>query len=98
MDPDAEPDLVPELLVGDLAASDLCGVAVIYDRPAEDADVVASALVAAGVPLFLEPETTWYRIDDEEAGVRQFLVQDPDGYLVRFQSSIGRRPATAEPA
>jgi hypothetical protein len=98
MDPDAEPDLVPELLVGDLAARDLCGVAVIYDRPAEDADVVAAALAAAGVAVFLEPETAWYRIDDEEAGVRQFLVQDPDGYLVRFPSSIGRRPATAEPA
>ncbi|PPF52811.1 bleomycin resistance family protein [Clavibacter michiganensis] len=141
MDAHAEPDLVPELLVTDLAASlafwrDLCGFAVVYDRPAEgfayiarggahlmleqsgiirnwvtgplerpfgrginlqvaveDADVVAEALTAAGVVLYLEPETTWYRIGDEEAGVRQLLVQDPDGYLVRFQSSIGQRPA-----
>jgi hypothetical protein len=23
--------------------------------------------------------------------VRQFLVTDPDGYLIRFQSSFGRR-------
>lgn len=99
MDPDAEPDLVPELLVGDLAASlafwrDLCGFSVRYDRPAEGFAYIARG----GAHLFLEPETTWYRIDDEEAGVRQFLVQDPDGYLVRFPSSIGRRPATAEPA
>ncbi|OUE07945.1 Glyoxalase-like domain protein [Clavibacter michiganensis] len=64
----------------------------------EDADVVAEALTAAGVVLYLEPETTWYRIGDEEAGVRQLLVQDPDGYLVRFQSSIGRRPAQEPPA
>lgn len=32
--------------------------------------------------------------DEEEAGVHQFLVQDPDGYLARFQPSLGRR-ATA---
>ena len=145
MDAHAEPDLVPELLVTDLAVSlafwrDLCGFAVVYDRPAEgfayiarggahlmleqsgiirnwvtgplerpfgrginlqvaveDADVVAEALTAAGVALYLEPETTWYRIGEEEAGVRQLLVQDPDGYLVRFQSSIGQRPAQDPP-
>lgn len=46
----------------------------------------------AGWPLFLEPEEKWYRIStNEEAGVRQFLVQDPDGYLVRLQMSLGHR-------
>jgi hypothetical protein len=52
-----------------------------------------AALEDADVELFMQPETRWYRVDDEEAGVHQFLVQDPDGYLIRFQSSIGRRPA-----
>jgi len=54
---------------------------------------IVEALRHAGVALFMEPETTkWYRVSDaEEAGVRQFLVTDPDGYLIRFQSSIGRR-------
>lgn len=59
-----------------------------------DSDAIVSALRAAGVPLFMEPETKWYRVDGaEEAGVRQFLVTDPDGYLIRFQSSVGRRLA-----
>ncbi len=59
-----------------------------------DSDAIVSGLRAAGVPLFMEPETKWYRVDGaEEAGVRQFLVTDPDGYLIRFQSSVGRRPA-----
>jgi hypothetical protein len=26
-------------------------------------------------------------------GVRQLLVQDPDGYLLRFAQAIGERPA-----
>ena len=42
-------------------------------------------------PLYLEPEDKWYRAGDEEVGQRQFLVQDPDGYLLRLCQSIGRR-------
>jgi catechol 2,3-dioxygenase-like lactoylglutathione lyase family enzyme len=52
---------------------------------------VLAALVAAGWPLYLEPEEKWYRVGAQEAGVRQFLVQDPDGYLIRFQQSLGMR-------
>lgn len=59
------------------------------------------ALRAAEHPLFMEPEIKWYRVSEtegggierqvEEAGVEQFLVADPDGYLLRFQRSLGRR-------
>jgi catechol 2,3-dioxygenase-like lactoylglutathione lyase family enzyme len=56
---------------------------------------ILSALRAAGHPLFMEPETKWYRVDDDEVGVQQFLVADPDGYLIRFQAPIGRRPSTS---
>ena len=41
--------------------------------------------------LYLEPEDKWYRVGDEEVGQRQFLVQDPDGYLLRLCQPIGRR-------
>ena len=54
---------------------------------------LVTAFTSAGVELFLQPETKSYHVEDEHVGVRQFLVQDPDGYLVRFQSSVGRRPA-----
>jgi len=56
-----------------------------------DLEPILTALRAHDVPLFMDPETRWYRIDEEEAGVRQFLVTDPDGYLLRFQQSLGRR-------
>jgi catechol 2,3-dioxygenase-like lactoylglutathione lyase family enzyme len=55
------------------------------------------ALDAAGWPLFLAPETRWYRSGEHEDGVTQFLVADPDGYLIRFQASLGRRPVSREP-
>lgn len=59
-------------------------------------DPILTALNDAGHPLYMAPEEKWYRISDrEEAGVRQFLVMDPDGYLIRFQTSLGHRVALA---
>lgn len=52
---------------------------------------IIAALREADYQLFMEPETKWYLLgEDTEAGVQQFLVADPDGYLIRFQESIGR--------
>lgn len=49
-------------------------------------------LEQADWPVFMWPEEKWYRIGpSEEAGVRQFLAQDPDGYLVRLQMSLRHR-------
>lgn len=59
----------------------------------EDVTPILAALDAAGWPLFLSPEEVWYRAGSQEVGVRQFLVQDPDGYLLRFSQSLGRRTA-----
>ena len=57
-----------------------------------DLDPILAALANAEWSLFMRPETKWYRVSDsEEVGVRQFLVTDPDGYLIRFQSSLGHR-------
>lgn len=45
----------------------------------------------AGVTVFLPMEEKWYRADDVEVGNRQFIVQDPDGYLLRFFQHLGER-------
>ena len=42
--------------------------------------------------IFVDLEEKWYRVDDKEIGHKQFLVQDPDGYLLRFFEKIGSRP------
>ncbi len=49
------------------------------------------ALRQANWPLFRECHDAWYRIAGEERGNRQFLVQDPDGYLLRFAEDLGAR-------
>ncbi len=67
------------------------GRGVNFQVSVPDSGALAAVLRDADWPLFMEPETKWYPVGGEEAGVEQFLVQDPDGYLVRFQSSVGRR-------
>ena len=42
-------------------------------------------------PLFLDMEEKWYRKGEMEVGNKQFIVQDPDGYLLRFYEYMGER-------
>ncbi len=53
-----------------------------------------SRIEKAGVALFDEPKTWWYRTGTTERGQAEFLVQDPDGYLLRFGQFLGERPIT----
>lgn len=62
-----------------------------------DLDALHAKVVAAGLSLLIPLEERWYRHDAEEVGVRQFTVIDPDGYLLRFCTSLGTRPARALP-
>jgi catechol 2,3-dioxygenase-like lactoylglutathione lyase family enzyme len=47
---------------------------------------------ASGAPIYLPLEDRWYRRGDTMLGNRQFIVQDPDGYLLRFFEDGGSRP------
>jgi catechol 2,3-dioxygenase-like lactoylglutathione lyase family enzyme len=52
----------------------------------------------AGFTIVIPLEERWYRQDDVENGLRQFVVADPDGYLLRFSADLGQRPAAREVA
>ncbi|MFJ2538716.1 bleomycin resistance protein [Pseudomonas sp. NPDC087614] len=54
---------------------------------------IIQKLDLAGFPLYRECKDTWYRADSVEVGQREFIVQDPDGYLVRLVERLGERPA-----
>ena len=56
-----------------------------------DVSALAERLREAGVPLFRALRESWYRGGDAEFGQVEFLVQDPDGYLLRFAQDIGER-------
>ena len=54
-------------------------------------DPILASLKKHQVKLFMDVEEKWYRQDALEWGNRQFLVQDPDGYLLRFTQDLGSR-------
>lgn len=54
---------------------------------------LAARLAVAGIAPFRPPATSWYREGAIEHGQAQVLVQDPDGYLLRFAQPLGTRPA-----
>lgn len=53
-------------------------------------DLIAR-LEAAGHRLRKPLEERWYRSNDRAFGERNFLVLDPDGYLLRFAEDLGNR-------
>ncbi|MCU0882477.1 MAG: VOC family protein [Hyphomonadaceae bacterium] len=74
------------------------GRGVNFQIEVADAQALAGTLEAAGWPLFEPLHEAWYRENAIEHGQLQFLVQDPDGYLLRLMQPLGERPSdTAVP-
>jgi len=44
-------------------------------------------------PVFVQSKENWYRQDNQLLGNKEFLVKDPDGYLLRFAEDLGTRPS-----
>lgn len=68
------------------------GRGVNFEIKVKSIDALSRTLRDAAWPFYREPEERWYRSGEVEIGVQQFLVQDPDGYLLRFSAWIGNRP------
>jgi len=69
------------------------GRGVNFQIEVGDLGPLHAAVLAAEAPLLLPLEEPWYRRGDAQVGQRQFVVQDPDGYLLRFCQDLGSRPA-----
>ena len=67
------------------------GRGINFQIEVESIDGILENLKKNAIKLFLEVEEKWYRKGDVEAGNKQFLVQDPDGYLLRFAEDLGER-------
>jgi catechol 2,3-dioxygenase-like lactoylglutathione lyase family enzyme len=83
-----------------------CGRGVNFQLRVDDVDAVHARAVEAAADVVVPMEERWYRVDvtqtggrwrltgPTEAGNRQFVVADPDGYLWRPFRDLGVRPAT----
>jgi catechol 2,3-dioxygenase-like lactoylglutathione lyase family enzyme len=57
-----------------------------------DVEALYARVVDAGAEVHIALEQKWYRMGDVEGGNHQFVVVDPDGYLMRFAQDLGTRP------
>ena len=57
-----------------------------------DVEGIYARLIAGSHVLPIPLEDRWYRQDAVKNGNRQFVVADPDGYLLRFFADLGQRP------
>ncbi|MEZ5985476.1 MAG: VOC family protein [Hyphomonas sp.] len=64
------------------------GRGVNFQIEVADAAALREAALAAGAPLVMDLEEKTYLRDDEPVRVRQCVVQDPDGYLLRFSQLL----------
>ncbi len=57
-----------------------------------DVEQVYRAVTQAGLTPYVDLREKWRDWGDRLGGQREFLVQDPDGYLVMVAQRIGERP------
>jgi catechol 2,3-dioxygenase-like lactoylglutathione lyase family enzyme len=67
------------------------GRGAMFQIYVDSVEPILSVLNALNWPLYEQLSDRWYRVGDREKGLRQFLVQDPDGYLILFGQGLGTR-------
>ncbi|MFA0142235.1 bleomycin resistance protein [Vibrio kanaloae] len=67
------------------------GRGVNFQMELTDISPILERLNAANVVLYREPNESWYDEGNVLSGQREFSVQDPDGYLLRFTQYLGEK-------
>ena len=57
-----------------------------------DIRAIASRISASAFPFLLQPHDRSYRMGSERRVVRQLLIADPDGYLIRLSQPVPGQP------
>lgn len=65
------------------------GRGINFQIDVDNIDPLLTSLNIHQYSVFVEPKDNWYRKEDKLVGNREFLVQDPDGYLLRFAQGLG---------
>ena len=60
------------------------GRGVNFEMTVSDVEKLYKRVLEAGIRPFRELKVSHYRNGDEDIVQKEFLIQDPDGYLLRF--------------
>ena len=67
------------------------GNGVNFQLEVDDVEKIYNLLKANNYEIAFDMEENWYRQDDKLLGNKEFLVKDPDGYLLRFSEDLGEK-------
>ncbi len=68
------------------------GRGINFQIDTDEVKKICSSLNDCKYPLRRAIKDSWYKVGNVLRGCRQILVQDPDGYLLRFSQDIGEKP------
>lgn len=67
------------------------GNGINFQLEVDNFELIYNNLLSNNYKIAFEIEENWYRQDNKLLGNKEFLVQDPDGYLLRFSEDLGER-------
>jgi catechol 2,3-dioxygenase-like lactoylglutathione lyase family enzyme len=68
------------------------GRGINFQIEVEDVNSFYKSIKNENIEVFKTLKESWYKTgDNEESGQEEFLVLDPDGYLLRFMQHLGER-------
>ncbi len=67
------------------------GRGVNFQIEVKDVRAIYARVRESQSPVIIPLEARWYRAGANELGNEQFVVGDPDGYLLRFFTDLGSR-------
>ena len=67
------------------------GNGINFQLEVNNLDEIYNNLKTAGYKIAFDIEENWYRQESKLLGNKEFLVQDPDGYLLRFSQDLGEK-------
>ena len=67
------------------------GNGINFQLEVEDIDKIYNNFKDNNYIITFDIEENWYRQDDKMLGNKEFLIQDPDGYLLRFMQDLGEK-------
>ena len=67
------------------------GNGINFQLEVDNVESIYNSLKENNYKIAFDIEENWYRQDNKLLGNKEFLVQDPDGYLLRFSEDLGEK-------
>ena len=67
------------------------GNGINFQLEVENLDEIYNSFKNSNYKITFDIQENWYRQDDKMLENKEFLIQDPDGYLLRFSEDLGEK-------